>query len=77
MSDVNHVGIDRVRLGRRAVLGDAVSAAAGLPASRVAAHTSLRVDEAQGRDPCRRCGGREVHRPEERAALLPLKDGRS
>jgi hypothetical protein len=29
MSDVNHFGIGRVRLGRRSVLGDAVSAVAG------------------------------------------------
>lgn len=76
MSDVSHVGIGRARLGRRAVLGDAVSAAAvaGLPASRVAANASLRVDEAQGREPCRRCGGREVHRPAERAASVPCEE---
>jgi DNA-binding transcriptional ArsR family regulator len=43
MSDVNHFGIGRARLGRHTVLGGAVSAAAvaGLPASRVAANTSL------------------------------------
>jgi hypothetical protein len=78
MSDVNHFGIG-ARLGRRAVPGDAGSAAAvaGLPTSRVTANTSLRVDEAQGREPCRRCGGREVHRPVERAASLPLNGGRS
>jgi hypothetical protein len=48
MSDDNHVGIGRARLGRRAVLGDVVSAAtvAGLPASRVTANASVRVDEA-------------------------------
>ena len=79
MSDDNHFGNGRARLGRRAVLGDAVSAAtvAGLPASRVAANSSLRVDEAQGREPCRRCGGRDVHRPAERAASAPPEEGRA
>jgi len=74
MSDVHHFGIGRARLGRRTVLGSAVSAAAvaGLPASRVAANTSLRVDEAQGRELCRRCGARDVHRPAERAASAPM-----
>jgi hypothetical protein len=79
MSDDNHFGNGRAHLGRRAVLGDAVSAetVAGLPASRVAVNSSIRVDEAQGREPCRRCGERDVHRPEERAASLSLEEGRS
>ena len=79
MSDIKHFGIGSARLGRRAVLCDAVSTAAvaGLQASRVAANTALRVDEERGREPCRRCGGRDGHWPAERAAALPLKEGRS
>jgi hypothetical protein len=78
MSDVNHFGMGRARLGRRTALRSAVSAAAvaGLPASRVAATTLLRVDEAQGNEPCRRRGGRGVHRPAERAAPASKQGGR-
>jgi hypothetical protein len=73
MSDVNHFSIGRARLGRRTALGGTVSAPAmaGLPMSWVAATTLLRVDEAQGNEPCRRCVGRDAHRPAERAVSAP------